>query len=102
MYKQTHPGFNAANCAKRRDRKGSVSVSRNTKSVARIYELAHSTSRVKCYLCGKAISNGERHVDHIVPLAKGGEHSARNLAIACAKCNLSKNAKMPAEVGLLL
>ena len=31
------------------------------------------------------------HVDHIIPLSKGGEHALDNLTIACKKCNQSKS-----------
>lgn len=50
----------------------------------------------KCWWCGKAL-NGEYHVDHRIPLAKGGSNGPDNLCIACPKCNLSKGAKMPWE-----
>ena len=35
------------------------------------------------------------HVDHVIPLAKGGQHCTSNLAIACPTCNLRKSDKMP-------
>ena len=41
-----------------------------------------------CYICQSAPSV---HVDHVVPLSRGGRHSIGNLAGACADCNLSKN-----------
>lgn len=71
-------------------------------AIRAIYRRAREVLKVDCYLCGKRIPLGQRHVDHIVPLSKGGEHSASNLAIACAGCNESKGAKMPHEVGVLL
>ena len=33
------------------------------------------------------------HVDHIVPIASGGETIAENLALACVSCSLRKGAK---------
>jgi len=35
------------------------------------------------------------HVDHYIPLSKGGKHIASNLVISCASCNVRKNNKMP-------
>lgn len=49
-----------------------------------------------CRWCGCDCSN-EFHVDHIIPLSKGGPHEIHNLAIACKSCNLRKNAKMPED-----
>jgi len=46
-----------------------------------------------CFVCG---SNGE-HVDHIIPLSRGGRHSIGNLQMLCASCNLSKGNKTMTE-----
>lgn len=35
------------------------------------------------------------HLDHYIPLARGGSHTIANLVPACAACNLSKGAKLP-------
>lgn len=37
------------------------------------------------------------HVDHIVPLAKGGSNWPDNVQCLCPTCNLSKGAKLPEE-----
>jgi len=71
------------------------------KKIQAIYDNATNGQHVRCYLCGKPIAKGKRHVDHIVPLSRGGKHTPGNLAIACASCNLSKHAKMPEEMGVL-
>lgn len=46
-----------------------------------------------CYLCG----GKAEHVDHIVPLVRGGRHSIGNLAPACQSCNLRKQDKFLVE-----
>jgi 5-methylcytosine-specific restriction endonuclease McrA len=52
--------------------------------------------RGRCYYCGVKV--GETyHVDHAVPLSKGGSNGPENLVIACPHCNLSKNDKLPHE-----
>jgi 5-methylcytosine-specific restriction endonuclease McrA len=67
-----------------------------------IYKRAKDDGTVRCYLCGRRVPLGERHVDHIMPLSKGGLHRPSNLAIACAACNVRKKDKRPEEVGVLL
>jgi 5-methylcytosine-specific restriction endonuclease McrA len=47
----------------------------------------------KCAYC----RGPQEHVDHVVPLVRGGDHALWNLAAACARCNLAKNASPPAE-----
>lgn len=50
----------------------------------------------RCWWCGKAVGDNY-HVDHIIPLSKGGDNSARNICIACPQCNNSKYNKLPSE-----
>lgn len=49
--------------------------------------------RQPCAYCGKP----SEHIDHIVPLSRGGQHRIGNLTGACAKCNLSKGSKFISE-----
>lgn len=44
----------------------------------------------ECYYCCKPTPEKERTADHVVPLNKGGIHSASNLVMACFSCNSSK------------
>ena len=48
------------------------------------------------YRYGCAYCNADfwDHMDHIVPLAKGGRHSIENVAPSCAKCNYAKGTKV--------
>jgi 5-methylcytosine-specific restriction endonuclease McrA len=43
-----------------------------------------------CAYCG--VKPDIIHMDHVVPLAKGGRHAAANVLPACPKCNLTKHA----------
>lgn len=46
-----------------------------------------------CYYCKKRVGK-QYHVDHIVPLARGGSNGPENLVIACPTCNLRKGFKL--------
>ena len=50
---------------------------------------------VVCNWCGERIAKLKAHVDHIVPLYRGGAHALYNLCWSCRFCNESKGAKMP-------
>lgn len=46
-----------------------------TRAIGRIFKPEHAT------------------IEHLIPLAKGGEHTFANCILACRGCNISKNAK---------
>ena len=46
----------------------------------------------RCQICGKAVDDDVTlHVDHIIPLAKGGSNAKNNLRTLCDGCNLGKS-----------
>lgn len=50
-----------------------------------------------CRWCCTPLSNDNRTIDHVVPIARGGAHHPDNLAAACDKCNFSKGKKLISE-----
>lgn len=49
-----------------------------------------------CGICGGSVSRLERwHVDHVMPLSRGGQHAYDNVQLAHAHCNISKGARLP-------
>lgn len=56
----------------------------------------YKAQKGKCFWCGVKVGK-TYHVDHIVPLSRGGSNSPENLVIACPACNLSKGDKLPHE-----
>lgn len=48
-----------------------------------------------CCICGKYMPDEVGlHIDHIVPIAKGGKSVPSNLQVLCSKCNGRKSAKL--------
>ena len=45
----------------------------------------------QCVKCG---SNERLEFDHIIPIAKGGSNTARNLQLLCEQCNRSKGGRI--------
>ena len=51
-----------------------------------------------CQICGATIADGATlHIDHIIPLSKGGTSDENNLQVLCKHCNLAKNNSMNLE-----
>lgn len=49
----------------------------------------------RCQLCGATAQNGIiLHVDHIIPVSKGGKTEMSNLRTLCERCNLGKSDKI--------
>jgi 5-methylcytosine-specific restriction endonuclease McrA len=51
--------------------------------------------RFRCQLCGANPTDGvtELHVDHRIPVSKGGTDDAVNLWTLCQPCNVGKGAE---------
>lgn len=58
--------------------------------------LAYKSQKGRCWWCEKALK-GKYHIDHRIPLSRGGSNDPSNLCLTCAACNMSKGAKLPHE-----
>lgn len=82
-------------------KRGGIVTQRHAKWIKRLLKL----QRGLCAYCRCDISKGF-HVDHIMPVALGGDSDPSNLQLTCATCNQRKAAKDPfdfaKEVGRLI
>ena len=100
--------WRAANPEKRRtedtNRRARKKQARGKHTAADVKRILRRQGK-RCVYCKASLDAGY-HVDHIVPLAKGGSNGPDNLQCLCPTCNLSKGAKMPEEfarsIGMLL
>lgn len=53
----------------------------------------------RCWLCGSLLEPSAWHVDHVVPLARGGSNRFENVRAACAVCNLRKGTSIVEVAG---
>ncbi len=48
----------------------------------------------RCVICGRSAEDGVKlHVDHILPVSRGGKTEMGNLRTLCQSCNLGKRDK---------
>lgn len=52
--------------------------------------------RGRCFYCHKKLGESY-HVDHYIPLSRGGTNWPDNIVIACSWCNLTKGDRMPVD-----
>lgn len=93
-YLATHPEVFLQKCARRRALKNAATVG-DGKQIAVWMKSWRRKRLVTCYWCSNKFSGKSCHMDHIVPLSKGGAHTLSNLCVSCPTCNLGKNAKLP-------
>src|SRR6266487_856548 len=72
-------------------------LKRNTQGTYTIDQIheQHKRQHDKCYYCHKKLT--EYHIEHSVPLSRGGTNDISNLVVACPTCNLKKGNKLPHE-----
>lgn len=47
----------------------------------------------ECHYCGASLE-GVYHVDHVIPLIRGGSDDRENVVLCCSQCNRSKGKKL--------
>lgn len=53
-----------------------------------------------CFYCGALLYSSfdkEVHIEHKIPISRGGSNNIENIALSCAACNLTKGAKTHEE-----
>lgn len=63
------------------------------------YDLVIEQYGFICHICNKEIAGfGDLHMEHVIPLARGGPHSQENLRPSHGVCNLRKHDKLMEEL----
>lgn len=89
-YRLANPEAVLATGRNRRAREKAAEGSHTAADIRRIYAL----QKGRCACCGVSVGK-KYHVDHIIPLIKGGSNWPSNLQIACPMCNVKKRDKDP-------
>lgn len=56
----------------------------------------------RCHICGRKCPRSAFHIDHLVPLSKGGDHVYANVATSHPRCNQRRQAGViPAQLRLV-
>lgn len=68
-------------------RKAAIDMS----AVTQFFAWIRNQDFVTCTYCGSYITGNSVHIDHIVPISRGGAHDPNNFAVSCNHCNHSKS-----------
>lgn len=89
---RSNPALKAA-----RQRRARIAASSDGTVTRALLRALYASER--CFYCDRRVARRQRTIDHKVPLARGGRHSAGNLVMACRACNASKGDRTPREFG---
>lgn len=93
-YQQLHPEKSRIKYHKRKAQKLGNGGSYTFTELQQLFE----DQGHRCFHCDKFISlnNGKTcHIDHWIPLVRGGSNNIENIRLLCPYCNLSKGDRLP-------
>jgi len=100
MFRALHPNVKRRESAERRAKIARTVGKFQEQDIQRLYIL----QKGKCAAC--RIGLRRYHIDHIIPISRGGSNWPTNLQLLCPSCNQRKWAKDPIEfakeIGLLI
>jgi len=64
-------------------------------------EEIYERDRGKCHVCHQHAKPNNWHLDHLIPLSRGGRHARRNVAVSHPRCNLQRRNTGPAQLRLM-
>lgn len=86
-------------CSRRRAETSPITPIAATEAEADFYNVRENRIKIyerddyKCRHCGKQLTRFTTTLDHVHPVAEGGDNSAENLVTACLSCNSRKNSR---------
>lgn len=96
LYQIANPEVARVAQARRRARIRSAEGDHNKSDILKIFDLQKGKC-ADCKLKLEKSGKGAYHVDHIMPLVRGGGNGPDNLQLLCPRCNLTKQSKDPIE-----
>ncbi len=78
----------------RETRRGQIEYERSLMTPTMRYEIL-KRDNFRCQICGSTAQDGVKlHIDHIIPVSKGGKTIPENLRVLCDRCNFGKSDKI--------
>lgn len=92
-WQKRNPAKVAVRTENRRAREQQAEGTHTPNDINRIRHSQHN----KCAWCKTPLQATDTHIDHILPLSRGGSNWPRNLQLLCRQCNQRKHALDPIE-----
>lgn len=92
-WRKANPEHYRVQKARRRGRELNAEGSHTAEDIRQLYK--QQSCRCANIACRVSLRKNGYHIDHIMPLTRGGSNWPDNLQLLCPKCNVRKNAKHP-------
>ncbi len=79
--------------SKHKRRLSVVTSSQNIRLIRNLQRRWRAKKSILCFWCRSAFPSRLVHLDHIIPISKGGLHTIENICSSCPRCNVRKHAK---------
>ena len=90
-YVRNYNAINSDRASERTQLRGGTTLTQNERRLCG-YRIADRDGGYFCFYCKDPLG-GDFHIDHKIPIAKGGTHNLDNMVLACMPCNQEKHAK---------
>lgn len=87
-----NPGYNAVRRARELGNGSVEDIDRRA-----VWGRDEGCCRIKLVCDGIFVPFDKMHLDHVIPLSKGGTHTWNNVQVGCAPCNLKKGGELLAS-----
>jgi len=94
-YYKSHPYKKEMMKAKNNKRRAHLKGAKGSHTKEDILKI-YASQKGKCWWCEKAVGKNF-HIDHRIPISRGGSNDPSNLVVTCPFCNYSKNDRLPHE-----
>lgn len=85
-------------CTHRTDRKLKMKTPlEESERINQFFIKVRATESIQCSYCPAVVHGKDAHIDHVIPLSRGGKHLLSNLCVSCQPCNNRKYNKLPHE-----
>lgn len=93
LWKLSNPARAKANAVESASRRRTKMAGGDAYGCAKLIREWKAEKYFDCAGCGRSwVTKNALHVDHILPLSRGGDHAPYNLQRLCVECNLRKAA----------
>lgn len=97
--KQADPEAERQRCASKEARRRAQKKIGSAEHVDR--EIVFERDEGVCGICREPVEKDDFHLDHVVPLSKGGSHTYANVQVAHPSCNLAKSDRLDFALTLI-